>query len=65
MVNAGLVPITIADDYLANFWSKVFTHLQVHGDIALRLAATSGSPSARRIRGSAKSSTAGWQASAG
>ena len=36
MVNAGLVPITIVDDYLANFWSKVFTHLQVHGDVALR-----------------------------
>ena len=25
MVNAGLAPITIVDDYLAEFWSKVFT----------------------------------------
>ncbi len=42
MVNAGLVPITIADDYLANFWSKVFTHLQVHGDIALQTGGNLG-----------------------
>jgi membrane-bound lytic murein transglycosylase MltF len=36
MVNAGLVPITIVDDYLAEFWSKVFTGLTVHRDIAVR-----------------------------
>jgi membrane-bound lytic murein transglycosylase MltF len=36
MVNAGLVPITIVDDYLAAFWSKVFTGLQVHGDVVVR-----------------------------
>ena len=30
MVNAGLVPITIVDDYLAEFWSKVFTEPHVH-----------------------------------
>ena len=28
MVNAGLAPITIVDDYLAEFWSKVFTEHQ-------------------------------------
>ncbi len=28
MVNAGLAPITIVDDYLAEFWSKVFTRHQ-------------------------------------
>src|SRR5580765_5216940 len=28
MVNAGLVPITIVDDYLADFWTKVFTGLK-------------------------------------
>jgi membrane-bound lytic murein transglycosylase MltF len=36
MVNAGLVPITIVDDYLAEFWSKVFTGIKVHSDIAVR-----------------------------
>jgi membrane-bound lytic murein transglycosylase MltF len=36
MVNAGLVNITIVDDYLADFWKKVFTNLNVHGDVAVR-----------------------------
>jgi membrane-bound lytic murein transglycosylase MltF len=36
MVNAGLAPITIVDDYLAEFWSKVFTSLTVHKDVAVR-----------------------------
>jgi membrane-bound lytic murein transglycosylase MltF len=36
MVNAGLAPITIVDDYLAGFWSKVFTGIKVHSDIAVR-----------------------------
>jgi membrane-bound lytic murein transglycosylase MltF len=36
MVNAGLAPITVVDDYLAEFWSKVFTGIKVHSDIAVR-----------------------------
>jgi membrane-bound lytic murein transglycosylase MltF len=36
MVNAGLVNATIVDDYLAEFWSKVFTNLKTHPDIAVR-----------------------------
>jgi membrane-bound lytic murein transglycosylase MltF len=36
MVNAGLVNITIVDDYLAQFWSQVFTSMKVHADIAVR-----------------------------
>jgi membrane-bound lytic murein transglycosylase MltF len=36
MVNAGLAPITVVDDYLADFWSKVFTDLTVHKDVTLR-----------------------------
>ena len=36
MVNAGLAPITVVDDYLAEFWSKVFTDLTVHKDVAVR-----------------------------
>ena len=36
MVNAGLAPITVVDDYLAEFWSQVFTGLTVHKDVAVR-----------------------------
>jgi membrane-bound lytic murein transglycosylase MltF len=36
MVNAGLAPITIVDDYLAGFWKQVFTDLTVHQDVAIR-----------------------------
>jgi membrane-bound lytic murein transglycosylase MltF len=36
MVNAGLAPITVVDDYLAEFWSQVFTDLTVHKDVTLR-----------------------------
>ena len=36
MVNAGLVPITVTDDYLAQFWKKVFTGLNVHADVVVR-----------------------------
>ena len=36
MVNAGLAPITIVDDYLAEFWSQVFTDIKVHKDVAVR-----------------------------
>ena len=36
MVNAGLAPITVVDDYLAEFWSQVFTNIKVHPDLAVR-----------------------------
>jgi membrane-bound lytic murein transglycosylase MltF len=36
MVNAGLAPITVVDDYLAEFWSQVFTNIKVRRDLALR-----------------------------
>jgi membrane-bound lytic murein transglycosylase MltF len=36
MVNAGLVPITVVDDYLAEFWGQVFTAATPHKDLALR-----------------------------
>ena len=36
MVNAGLAPITVVDDYLAQFWSQVFTGITVHQDLAVR-----------------------------
>jgi membrane-bound lytic murein transglycosylase MltF len=35
MVNAGLIPAVVVDDYLAVFWKKVFRHLIVHDSIAL------------------------------
>jgi membrane-bound lytic murein transglycosylase MltF len=36
MVNAGLAPITVVDDYLAEFWSRVLTNITVHKNIAVR-----------------------------
>ena len=36
MVNAGLAPITLVDDDLAEFWSKVFTAIKVRPDLTLR-----------------------------
>jgi membrane-bound lytic murein transglycosylase MltF len=36
MVNAGLAPITVVDDYLAEFWSTVFKGLTVHKDLTVR-----------------------------
>ena len=36
MVNAGLIKITVVDDYLADFWKQVFTNLTVHDTVAVR-----------------------------
>ena len=36
MVNAGLVPITVVDDYLAEFWRQVFTDIKVHPQVTVR-----------------------------
>ena len=35
MVNAGLIPAIVVDDYLAKFWKKVFPKLIVHDTIPL------------------------------
>lgn len=35
MVNAGLVDITIADSYLADFWKQVLDNIQVHPGITI------------------------------
>jgi membrane-bound lytic murein transglycosylase MltF len=36
MVNAGLVTMTVVDDYLADFWTQVFTDMVVHPTATLR-----------------------------
>jgi membrane-bound lytic murein transglycosylase MltF len=36
MVNAGLIKITVVDDYLADFWKQVFTDITVHDAVAVR-----------------------------
>jgi membrane-bound lytic murein transglycosylase MltF len=36
MVNAGLVPMTVVDDYMAEFWQKIFTKIQPQKNVALR-----------------------------
>ncbi len=36
MVNAGLIPIIVVDNYLAQFWSKIFTDIRLHPKLKLR-----------------------------
>jgi membrane-bound lytic murein transglycosylase MltF len=36
MVNAGIVPITLTPDYLAQFWQQVFPNIVLHKDVAVR-----------------------------
>ena len=36
MVNAGLVDITIVDDFVAEFWQQVFPDVQIHKSAAVR-----------------------------
>ena len=40
MVNAGLIPAVVVDDYLAVFWKKVFRKLIVHDSITLHSGGT-------------------------
>jgi membrane-bound lytic murein transglycosylase MltF len=35
MVNAGLIPLTVSADFLANFWKQVFPNIRVHEGVAL------------------------------
>jgi membrane-bound lytic murein transglycosylase MltF len=35
MVNAGMIPMTVVDSYLAEFWSQVFPDIAVRYDVAL------------------------------
>jgi membrane-bound lytic murein transglycosylase MltF len=36
MVNAGLLPAIVVDDYLARFWKRVLPNITVHDDVAVR-----------------------------
>ena len=36
MVAAGVIDITVCDDYVARFWKQVYPDLRVHEDLALR-----------------------------
>ncbi len=40
MVNAGLVDVTIVDDYMAEFWKQVFPNLTLHATAAVRTGGT-------------------------
>jgi membrane-bound lytic murein transglycosylase MltF len=42
MVNAGLVKATITDDFIADFWVKVFPNLKMHPEAAVRAGADTG-----------------------
>lgn len=36
MVNAGLIPMTIVDNYEAELWARVFRHITLYPDIAVK-----------------------------
>jgi membrane-bound lytic murein transglycosylase MltF len=40
MVNAGLIPAMVVDDYLANFWKRIFPNITVHEDVAVHTGGT-------------------------
>jgi membrane-bound lytic murein transglycosylase MltF len=40
MTNAGLVPMVVVHDYLAEFWKKIFTDLTVHDTVKVRTGAS-------------------------
>lgn len=42
MVNAGLLPGVIVDDYIARFWEKVFPKIVLHEKVAVRSGASLG-----------------------
>jgi membrane-bound lytic murein transglycosylase MltF len=42
MVNAGLIPAVVVDDYLAKFWKKVFPNLQLHENAAVKAGGSLG-----------------------
>ena len=42
MVNAGLIPAIVVDDYLSVFWKKVFPNLMVHESIPLHTGGSLG-----------------------
>jgi len=42
MVNAGLVPATMVDDYVAQFWQKIFTNLVLNPGAAVRTGGQTG-----------------------
>jgi len=42
MVNAGLLPAIIVDDYLAKFWKKVFPSILLHENVAVRASGSLG-----------------------
>jgi membrane-bound lytic murein transglycosylase MltF len=40
MTNAGLVPMVVVHDYLAEFWKKIFTDFTVHDTVKVRTGAS-------------------------
>ena len=50
MVNAGLLGMTVVDEWLADLWSPILTDMVVHKDIACAAAGRSAGPSARTAR---------------
>jgi len=58
MVNAGLVPRIVMDDYKARLWAKVFPQVRIHPELATGTQGRIAWPSARTARSSRPPSTA-------
>ena len=35
MVNAGIIPLTVVDEHLANFWAQILDSIHVHADLPI------------------------------
>ncbi len=44
MTNAGLIPMIVAQDYMAGFWKQIFTELTVHDTVVVRSGASLALP---------------------
>lgn len=55
MVNAGLIPITVIDSHIGEFWSKIFKNITLHADVLVNTGSQiswgfrKGSPKLREV----------------
>ena len=50
MTHAGLVKITIVNDFLATFWKQLLSGLTIHEDVVIKRRRTDRAPCERTAR---------------